>query len=127
MRALTVEELGFVSGGFGEPNVDGGGGTTKPDWITPSGPQVPAQQPLIPYRPSGTSSCLPGYTPSSRTVKEIRSRTITTEAEAAAEGLIYELRFRLAGSFTIEKEVTVTNYYCIPTVGQPVGGSFGWL
>jgi hypothetical protein len=26
MRALTVEELGFVSGGFGAPNVDGGGG-----------------------------------------------------------------------------------------------------
>jgi hypothetical protein len=26
MRALTVEELGFVAGGFGEPNSDGGGG-----------------------------------------------------------------------------------------------------
>jgi hypothetical protein len=30
MRALTVEELGFVSGGFGGPNVDGGGGTNQP-------------------------------------------------------------------------------------------------
>jgi hypothetical protein len=33
MRALTVEELGFVSGGFGAANVDGGGGTA--DYQTP--------------------------------------------------------------------------------------------
>lgn len=108
MRALSVEELGFVAGGFGlsQPNVDGGsGGLTGLEVNIPTGLPRPVRGQPCPMFSSNDGNCPSGFAREERTMP-----ATTIEAGIGADGELTTGPARrnvLGGSLTARTHLTV--------------------